>query len=101
VHLLLFAATLLVDLTGNGNRDKVVLTQAPEAITVTVTYAGAKRKAQTFQFGVDSGREDAVCGLPVELQREGAHGFMVVDHRCDSLHFAFDRKTQRVEWWRL
>lgn len=93
--------TLTVDLTGTGRADTVVMTQASKQITVTVRYADSARKPQTFQFGVDPDREDAVCGLPVELKRDGAHGFVVVDNRCDSLHFSWNHKTHQVEWWRL
>ena len=95
------AQTLHVDITGGGRADTVALTQTSAKIVVTVTYADPSLKSQTFTFGVDPGREDAVCGLPVELLREGAHGFVVIDKLCDSLHFSWNRKTHRVEWWRL
>lgn len=113
VRLLVFAAvllgavpapqTLVVDLDADHHPDTVVLTQtqAPPQIEITVTYGNPHWRPERFIFTVDPGREDAVCTLPVSLRREGAHDFIVVDNRCDSLHFRWNPKTRHLEWWRL
>jgi hypothetical protein len=101
VHLLLFAATLLLDLTGTGHTDTVVLTQTQKQIEVTVRYGDRRRPTETFRFPVDTGLEDAVCAVPVYLKREKTHGFVIADNTCDSLHFSFNHKTNRMQYWRL
>jgi hypothetical protein len=94
------ATRLSLDLDGDGRPDTVVLSQGNNAITVTIHFGDPRRKPEQFHFRVDSFREDAVCRLPVVLRVE-PHGFQVVDGACDSLHFYWDAKKQRVEWWRL
>jgi len=39
--------------------------------------------------------------VPVYLKRESAHGFLVADNTCDSLHFSFSRKANKITYWRL
>ena len=114
--------TLIVDLDADHHPDTVVLTQAPQQLQIVVTYGDPRWKPESFIFTVDPNREDAVCALPVSLQREtlgydltkavGQHvdgfvrsahlyGFAVIDNRCDSLHFFYNHKTKHMQWWRL
>ena len=94
------ATHLSIDLDGDGRPDAVVLSQGHDAITVSIRFADSRRKPQQFRFLVDPQREDAICRLPARLRIE-PHGFQVVDGACDSLHFFWNAKAQRVEWWRL
>jgi len=94
------AQVLKLDLDADHRLDTVVLHQTPTQITITVRYGNPARKPDVFHFAVDANREDAVCATPVHLERE-THGFAVVDERCDSLHFYWDRKTHRTLYWRL
>ena len=99
--LLLTVTTMVLDLTGDGKRDMVRLEWDRTSVSVRIRFANPARPPQQFHFGVDSGREDAVCRVPVQLRREPPHGFQVVDGVCDSLHFVWNARTKRVEWWRL
>jgi hypothetical protein len=106
LNLLLAAAlaqpqTLVVDLDADHHLDTVVLTQTQKQIEITVSYADPRFPREVFRFVVDPNREDAVCAVPVYLKRESAHGFVVKDNTCDSLHFSFNRKKNRLEYWRL
>jgi hypothetical protein len=105
-----FAAQVLhLDLVADGRLDTVTLTQGGGAVTLRVDFANRVHRSQTFRFTVDSGREDAVCALPVHLEKErlsaapmrGELGFAIVDERCDSLHFYWDRNQDKLTWWRL
>ncbi len=76
---------------------------------------------QTLSFGVDPGRQDAVCSLPVTLDVEPlhctpgtfgpqslegckalprAHGLALGDGKCDSIHLYWNHARQQVWWWR-
>jgi hypothetical protein len=95
---------LAVDVEGTGKPDTVVVYEGTVSVTVRVRFADPARAPQTFRFAVDPGREDAVCRLPVRLSAESTprsgRGFALVDGACDAIHFEWDRRTRRVEWWR-
>jgi hypothetical protein len=93
--------TLVVDLDADHHLDTVVLTQTQKQIEVTVTYGDPQYPTETFRFPVNSGLQDAVCAVPVVLKREKAHGFIISDGKCDSLHFFFNHKTNKIQYWRL
>jgi hypothetical protein len=93
--------TLVIDLDADHHPDTVVLTQTQKQIEVTVTYGNPQYPSEIFRFPVNPGLEDAVCAVPVYLRREKAHGFVVADNRCDSLHFFFNHKTNKMQYWRL
>jgi hypothetical protein len=93
--------TLVLDLDADHQLDRVVLTQTQKRVEVTVTYGNKSYPSETFHFPVNPDLEDAVCAVPVELKREGEHGFVVTDNTCDSLHFRFDRKMNKMRYWRL
>lgn len=114
--------TLVVDLDADHRLDTVVLTQTQKQIEVTVTYGNPMYAPEVFNFPVDSSLEDAVCAVPVILKREALdydltaavgykvdgfarsknlYGFVVMDKKCDSLHFFFNHKTNKIQYWRL
>ncbi|HTV91521.1 MAG TPA: hypothetical protein VMG98_02265 [Verrucomicrobiae bacterium] len=93
--------TLAIDLDADHRLDTVALKQTPRQIEVTVRFGDPSRAPEIFRFAVDPNREDAVCAVPVYLKREAAHGFMVVDNTCDSLHFFWNHATHRIQYWRL
>jgi len=92
---------LVLDLDADHHLDTVVLTQTRKEIEVTVTFGDPHYPSEIFRFPVDPNREDAVCAVPVYLKRESAHGFLVADNTCDSLHFSFSRKANKITYWRL
>ena len=98
---------LRVNLRCTKRPDAITLRQsAAHGVTVRIDYVDGQYPSQTFHFAVNGGSEDAVCAIPVQLRRErtiGAHceGFAIVDERCDSIHFTWNPKTHRAEWWRL
>ncbi|HTX60624.1 MAG TPA: hypothetical protein VMH02_13220 [Verrucomicrobiae bacterium] len=117
----LASTTLNLDLDGDGVPDRVTLTQGNGEAIVRVAFAARSHPAQRFSFPVDPGREDAVCALPVRLRAESldydpapalgaalegfvrsktAHGFALVDERCDAIHFYWNHRTRRLAWWR-
>jgi len=91
---------LVLDIDGDGRPDTVSLVPAQGAVTVMVRFGDPKRRAQRFRFVADPGREDAVCSTNARLRAEGK-GFALVDGLCDSIHFFWNKKTHRVDWWRL
>ena len=116
------ATQLRIDLVGDGKLDTVLLSRGDATVTVLVRFADPARKPERFRFPVDPAREDAVCKRPVRVQAESldydlsaatgedvpgfarsktAKGFQIVDGTCDSIHFFWNHKTQRMEWWRL
>lgn len=94
------ASTLALDLDGDGKLDTVSLSQTKTFVTVRVRFGDSSKKPETFFFPVDAGNEDAVCRIPVVLRKTKA-GFDLVDEACDSIHFFYNRKTERMNYWRL
>ena len=92
-----------MDLAGDGRADKIFLTQGHGAATIRVEFASPAHKTQIFRFVVDPDREDAICALPVHLEVESiknVKGFALVDERCDSIHFFWNRSLRLLDWWR-
>jgi hypothetical protein len=115
-------ARLLLDLEGDGKADTVLLYQNRTSATVVVRFADPSEKPQHFTFGVDPSRENALCRMPARLQAESldydstgatgeqipgfvrskdGKGFALVDGACDSIHFFWNHRTKRLQWWRL
>lgn len=115
------STALRLDLDGDGRPDSIRLLLHKTGVTVVVRYADRRRAAQRFDFVADSGREDAVCSPVARLQVESqnydpaaalgeplpgfvrsktAKSFRLVDGLCDSIHFFWNHKTQRLDWWR-
>jgi len=115
-------ASISVDLDGDRKPDTVLLRQGANSVVVLVRFGDRSKKEEQFRFTVDPGREDAVCKLPVRLRiepldydltaalgeslpgfvRSKSHnGFAIVDEACDSIHFFWNHRTKRLEWWRL
>jgi hypothetical protein len=115
-------AKLLLDLDGDGKADTVLLYQNRTTATVVVRFANPSEELQHLTFGVDPNRENALCRLPVHLRAESldydiadatgeqipgfvrsknGKGFALVDGACDSMHFFWNHRTKRLQWWRL
>ena len=94
------AMNLTLDLDGDGRPDTVHLVREKNAVTVIAGFGDPRRKPQRFHFVADSGGEDAICSPNARLQIEGK-GFALVDGLCDSIHFFWNHKTRRLDWWRL
>jgi hypothetical protein len=91
---------LALDLAGDGRSDAVDLVERKHDVIVLIHFGNPRRKPERFLFAVDSWREDGICRLPARLRPERS-GFALIDGACDAIHFVWNRKTQRVEWWRL
>lgn len=112
---------LWLDVDGDGRPDSIRLVQQRAGVMVFVRYGDPRRAPQQFYFPADSSREDAVCspaarlrvesqdydpaqalGAPVRgfVRSKTAKGFQLVDGLCDSIHFFWNHKTQRLDWWR-
>jgi hypothetical protein len=118
-----FPAThLFADLDGDGKPDAIALDQTTASVTLRVQFADRAHRPQRFTFAVDAGREDAICRVPVRLQLESlnydlaaavgepvpgfvrsgrATGFRLADGVCDAIHFFWNHRTNRLQWWRL
>jgi hypothetical protein len=115
------ATRLTLDLNGDGRPDTVLLTQSKSAVDIVIYFGNAAYKPEHFRFPVDSGREDAVCRVPVKLYAESldydaasvaggpisgfvrskaSKGFAIVDEACDSIHFFWNHRTKHMDWWR-
>lgn len=113
---------LQLDLGADAGADTVLLYQGRASATVVVRFADTALKAERFHFTVDPSREGAICRLPVHLERESldydiaaatseqirgfvrsksGNGFALVDGACDSIHFFWNHRTKRLQWWRL
>ena len=113
-------APLIVDIDCDGKPDKVSLSQSTESAKVRVIFGNRLHKPATFSFNASRGRPDAFCTLPVRVQAESLDydpseavgkipgfqrsktclAFALADDQCDSLHFYWNHKTKKLEWWR-
>jgi hypothetical protein len=113
------SSRVVLDLAGDGRLETVTLTEQKHAAVVSITYRD-RHAPQRFTFVTDSSREDAICALPAVLRVESqdwdptqavghvdgfvrsksAQGFALVDGTCDSIHFYWNHRTHRVDWWR-
>ena len=113
---------LWLDVDGDGRPDSIRLEQQRAGVALAVRYGDPRRAPQRFYFPADSGREDAICSPLARLQVESQDydpsialgeplpgfrrsktrkAFRLVDGLCDSIHFFWNYKTQRLDWWRL
>jgi hypothetical protein len=114
--------SIQADLDCDGKPDRVRVYVHESRLEVLVDYANRNRQQARFSFSVSAGIQDAVCALPVYVEEEPldydlaeivggpvpgfvrsetCKGLVIADHRCDSLHFFWNRKNRRLEWWRL
>lgn len=114
------AVHLRGDFDCDGRPDMASLRQTYKGIVVRVSFAERWHRTQTFSFPIDPAQENALCRLPVHLQLESLEynakaasgyapgfvrsthckGFAVVDNACDSIHFYWNHKRNRLAWWR-
>ncbi len=109
----------MADVTCDGRPDIIMTGHAGKTLLVSVVPGGRKNRAFDFSFGIDSGRQDAVCALPVHIVTEkltcedDEYGhlegcrpmrrcmmFAVADGLCDSLWFYWNAKARRIDWYR-
>ncbi len=111
-----------VDLDGDGTTELVTLKQRGKEIQISIAGPTITGGTQLLSFGVDAARQDAVCGLPVELEvteldcrplplgedlLEGclveprAEALMLSDGLCDPIHLYWNHAEKRVWWWRM
>ena len=110
---------LYADLDGNGIAEKIRFVQNPQEVTVTVENATGP---QRLVFAIDSARQDAICGLPAELDTAApdcrpealggsplpgckadakAQALVLSDGRCDAIHLYWNHDTNALAWWRM
>ncbi len=112
---------LRIDIDGDGHPDSIVLTEGPHTgVLVVISFYDSRHAPERFHFPVDPSMQAAVCRLPVRLRAESLDydpapavgslpgfvrskrrtGFALVDEACDSIHFYWDARAQRLRWWR-
>ena len=111
---------LAADLDCDGRPDRALLGRHSGTIYVGVLLS-SKREPQLFGFAVDPGIQNAICAEPAVLtiesldydpKEEGVgpiagfrrskrcKGLRLEGGECDSIHFFWNHKTRRLEWWR-
>ena len=112
---------LRLDVDGDGRPDSIRLVRQNAGVSVVVRYGDPRRTSQRWYFPADAQREDAVCSPAARLQVESQDydpsqalgeplpgfvrsktrkAFRLVDRLCDSIHFFWNHKTKRLDWWR-
>ena len=105
------------DVTCDGSPDLIMTGHNGKILYVTVITG--QKTSRTFQFAINSGHQDGICGLPVHIEtypltcKDDEYGtlpgcrvvrqcraFSVVDNRCDSLNFYWNSEARRLEWYR-
>jgi hypothetical protein len=109
------------DFDCDGKPDRAVLTQDSRKVTVRVSFADRLHRPARHVFPVSAGLQGAVCAVPVRIAVESldydpkeavgeipgfvrsksCKGFVLSDDRCDALHFYWNHRSKRLEWWRL
>lgn len=113
---------LRVDLDGDGTPESIRLVQEATQVRITIEGNSVAQSAQTLSFGVDPGRQDAVCALPVTLTpatsdcapealgaqalpgcmaRPAARSLTLSDGQCDAIHLYWNHDTRGLAWWRM
>jgi len=112
---------LRVDADCDGKPDQVFLSQDDRAASVRVVFGEVKRRPAQFRFEASRSSQDAVCTMPVHVESESldydpskegvgelpgfrrsktCSAFALVDGECDSIHFYWNHKARRLQWWR-
>lgn len=113
---------VLADLDGDGTAERVGVEKRQNELVITFSGGSLAQKPQTLSFGIDSSRQDAVCGLPVDLEVSQAdcvpdalgseplegcaatprsQDVALSDGMCDSIHMYWNKEKNAVWWWRL
>ncbi len=112
---------LAADLDCDGRPDHALLGRHSGNVYVGVVLS-SERKPQVLGFAVDPGIQNAICAEPAVLSVESldydppeemgsiavagfrrskrCKGLRLEGGECDSIHFFWNHKTRRLEWWR-
>lgn len=95
--------------------------QDDRAVSVRVVFGEVKRRPAQFRFEASRSSQEAVCTTPVHVEPESldhdpskegvgelpgfrrsktCSAFALVDGECDSIHFYWNHKARRLQWWR-
>ncbi|WP_036140586.1 hypothetical protein, partial [Aerolutibacter daejeonensis] len=106
------------DFDGDGAVDTASLVQHTRQVVLTIRRASAPTH-DTFTFRVDPAAQDAICTLPAKLSTSpsfctpmdeplpgceelpGKVDISISDDACDAIHLYWDKREQRMAWWRL
>lgn len=115
--------SLRADVNCDAQADTLILGQEKTAkgglrVWLGVVSGKPGSVPQTFDFGIDSGSQDALCESKVRLQakplvcdtgdgplpgckaEKNCKAFDLMDDACDSFHFYFDRNQNKLVYWR-
>jgi hypothetical protein len=110
-----------VDIDCDGKQDYVFLAQDAESASVGVVLGRNTTSITVRRFGVSSSDQDELCAVPATIAPEPLDydptdavgklpgfarskqctAFVLSDGQCDPFHFFWNKKTGRLDWWRL
>jgi hypothetical protein len=113
------ATGLKGDFDCDGQPDQAFLGRAGGRVYVGVVRSG-HRMPEILDFAVNPGVQEAICAEPAVLRIESldydpakavgeipgfrrsktCKGLRLEGGECDSVHFFWNHKTKRLEWWR-
>lgn len=114
--------SLRTDVNCDGRPDEVFTAQDKQNYYVGVVLAGsAKQPVSVVAFGLSGEAQDALCGIPKQLQEESldidpdqvtqipdgfrrstrCKGLRLESGECDSFHLFWNYATGELDWWRL
>ena len=110
-----------VDIDCDGKQDYVFLAQDAKSASVGVVLGRATSPITVRSFAVSSSDQDDLCAVPATIEPESLDydptdavgelpgfarskrctAFVLSDGQCDPFHFFWNKKTGRLDWWRL
>lgn len=110
-----------VDIDCDGKQDYVFLAQDAESASVGVVLGREAASISVRRFAVSSSDQDDLCAVPATIEPESMDydptdavgklpgfvrskqctAFVLSDGQCDPFHFFWNKKTGRLDWWRL
>jgi len=118
---------IVEDFNGDGKLDFALLGYAKDAIgkdlavvALKIEKPDKKPDVQFLVFGIEAGRQGAVCAMPVKLSSEKfdctnadstqklpgcrkskhARGLNLSGGDCDAIHLYLNHISQEMSWWR-
>ncbi len=118
---------IVEDFNGDGKLDFALLGYGKDnvskdlaVVAVWLEKPGKKTDIQYLVFGIEAGRQDAVCAMPVKLSSEKfdctnsdsnqrlpgcrkskhARGLNLRGGDCDAIHLYLNHISQEMSWWR-
>lgn len=108
------------DIDCDGHPDAAFLGRKPGHAFLGLVRAG-QTKPEILSFPIDPAKQAATCGEPARLQVESldydpsegvgpiegfersqsCKGLTLSGGECDAIHLFWNRKTRRLDWWRL